>query len=669
MVKIYRDANFNGTLDPTVDVLIGTGTFITPDPTGTVANNTTITLFKPEVINPTGQTYFIAYDIATKATSNNSEGVSIQDPGWFSGSFIPAGVDTMRADNMPHNSREVTISPLLVTVSGTSIAQGSVLQGTTNFPLLAIHVTPSINQVIISTLTLTQIGTIQYSIGIPPNRIGDGDFTKLYVYVDTNLDGQIDAGDTLVGSVNWGLGTGFLGGTAVIPLSAPVTFNTSGGTFLIAADVASVDGSNTSTQGHIVGIALSSAVALSMEPSTALQDPSNTYPIQSAAVTIYNFETVQIATITMRPDLTDDPLSPLNGVFFPDAWVDHQDQVKADWITLPPAPLPSNVSITYQVGVSGSSNTAIAPNLTGWVPIANAPPITLTGLGLSDGSVYYLFIRTLTTVNGLALPPSPIKVGTLHVDVSKPLPPGEFLNLPTSAPSGVITVQWAPTATTGPSGLFSYIIRQFLDGSPVPVEVIQTSTPSFTFGSGQTAGGSAFSHTVAARSEGRIEPKTTTSPLEFLNGETGAARAPGHFYRYQVESINGAGTASDWSPVSSTIDTGLPSEIITQVTNYPNPVDTRKGGIDGRTYISYLLSSDAQVDITIYDLLGYRVMGWSFPAGGPGGQQGPNTVPPNGWDGTNESGQKVSKGGYLAQIKVGGTKGSTTVIRKIGVIH
>ena len=33
-VKIYRDANFNGVLDPTVDVLIGTGTFAQPDPHG-----------------------------------------------------------------------------------------------------------------------------------------------------------------------------------------------------------------------------------------------------------------------------------------------------------------------------------------------------------------------------------------------------------------------------------------------------------------------------------------------------------------------------------------------------------------------------------------------------------------------------------------------------------
>ena len=75
--KIYRDANFNGTLDPAVDVLIGTATYLTPDPTGTVANTVAVNLFKPETINPTGSTYFIAYDFATGATSNNSEGVSI----------------------------------------------------------------------------------------------------------------------------------------------------------------------------------------------------------------------------------------------------------------------------------------------------------------------------------------------------------------------------------------------------------------------------------------------------------------------------------------------------------------------------------------------------------------------------------------------------------------
>src|SRR5207253_1905781 len=152
-------------LEPGTDVLIGTGTFVHPDPTGTAANTLVITLFKNEQLSPTPQTYFIAYDIATGATSNNAEGLTIQDPGWFGGSFVPSGVDTMDATNLPHNSREVTISPLLVKVTGNSIAPASALQGTTKVPLLALTITPSINQVIISSLTLTQTGTIQYSIG------------------------------------------------------------------------------------------------------------------------------------------------------------------------------------------------------------------------------------------------------------------------------------------------------------------------------------------------------------------------------------------------------------------------------------------------------------------------------------------------------------------------
>ena len=62
---------------PGVTVERKAGTFVTPDPNGTAAQTSIVTLFKTETINPTGQTYFLAYDIATGATSNNSEGVTI----------------------------------------------------------------------------------------------------------------------------------------------------------------------------------------------------------------------------------------------------------------------------------------------------------------------------------------------------------------------------------------------------------------------------------------------------------------------------------------------------------------------------------------------------------------------------------------------------------------
>jgi hypothetical protein len=110
----------------------------------------------------------------------------------------------------------------------------------------------------------------------------------------------------------------------------------------------------------------------------------------------------------------------------------------------------------------------------------------------------------------------------------------------------------------------------------------------------------------------------------------------------------------------------LPRPLISEVTNYPNPFDSRKSGAEGRTQIAYHLDQDAPVTVTLYDLMGFRVRRWQFSPGQNGGQSGTNTFP---WDGTNESGQKVSKGGYLAQIEVDLPGAAVTVIRKIGLIH
>jgi hypothetical protein len=110
----------------------------------------------------------------------------------------------------------------------------------------------------------------------------------------------------------------------------------------------------------------------------------------------------------------------------------------------------------------------------------------------------------------------------------------------------------------------------------------------------------------------------------------------------------------------------LPKSLITDVSNAPNPFDSRKGGLAGQTRISYVLSQDAAVHVTLYDLLGFRVRRWDFSAGQNGSKSGSNFFM---WDGTNEAGQKVSKGGYIAQIEIETPETVVTVIRKIGVIH
>src|SRR5882672_4681505 len=77
----------------------------------------------------------------------------------------------------------------------------------------------------------------------------------------------------------------------------------------------------------------------------------------------------------------------------------------------------------------------------------------------------------------------------------------------------------------------------------------------------------------------------------------------------------------------------LPDELIKNVINAPNPFDTRKGGLEGQTRISYTLSKDASVRVTLYDLLGFRVRRWDFTPGQNGGTAGQNAFL---WDGTNE---------------------------------
>ena len=95
-------------------------------------------------------------------------------------------------------------------------------------------------------------------------------------------------------------------------------------------------------------------------------------------------------------------------------------------------------------------------------------------------------------------------------------------------------------------------------------------------------------------------------------------------------------------------------------------MDTRKGGVEGRTAITYTLNDDAEVTITLYDLLGYVVKEYHFATGADGGKAGPNFVF---WDGKNELGGFVSKGGYIVRVKASSSKGSKVIMRKIGIIH
>jgi hypothetical protein len=82
-----------------------------------------------------------------------------------------------------------------------------------------------------------------------------------------------------------------------------------------------------------------------------------------------------------------------------------------------------------------------------------------------------------------------------------------------------------------------------------------------------------------------------------------------------------------------------------QIVNYPNPF----GYNQPTTTIRYVLSADATVNFTIYDLFGNPVWHRQFAPGTPGGQKGPvpNSIV---WDGKNEKGREVGSGTYVLRV-------------------
>ncbi|MBN1620981.1 MAG: hypothetical protein JW871_00130 [Endomicrobiales bacterium] len=94
------------------------------------------------------------------------------------------------------------------------------------------------------------------------------------------------------------------------------------------------------------------------------------------------------------------------------------------------------------------------------------------------------------------------------------------------------------------------------------------------------------------------------------------------------------------------------------VTNYPNPFDSRHES----TQIICKVSYEANTKMMIYDLFGNLVR--EYPS-----ERMMSGIKRIRWDGTNESGQKVAKGGYICVVEITNDSNRILATRKIGVIH
>jgi hypothetical protein len=140
-------------------------------------------------------------------------------------------------------------------------------------------------------------------------------------------------------------------------------------------------------------------------------------------------------------------------------------------------------------------------------------------------------------------------------------------------------------------------------------------------------------------------------------------------YQYRVKAVNAAGLHSLYLDSGERIMTTNTTETIFNVSNYPNPFYSAFQ----TTRIVFSLNQNIDAYITLYDSMGHFVRRFdSKQITKESGSTGSGYYCFVDWDGRNETGQFVSKGGYFAVIEAapyasGGKPAK--VVRMIGVIH
>jgi hypothetical protein len=279
------------------------------------------------------------------------------------------------------------------------------------------------------------------------------------------------------------------------------------------------------------------------------------------------------------------------------------------------------VAAQYCIGVS-SGGAQIVP----WTAMSAATgTVTIGDLLLSNGTTYYVSVRAVSDSGFM----SPVGSGPGQmVDAAvPPAPPAPSVQIGQYS----IVLDWAQVIP-GASGVMGYIIEYSMPDSPTWRNLKNDKVTFDTV---------AAIHTQAVSASDVVEPPYSTNTM------------PQGTILLRTRAVSGAGLLGPPSPVVQIQNGGLPPSGMSRVSAFPNPFDSRKGSVT----IAFTLATASSVNIDIYSIYGAKVVSWSVSA-----TAGTNVTT---WDGTADSGHKVSKGLYLAVITAGGAK--TTL--KIGVLH
>ncbi|OGS23062.1 MAG: hypothetical protein A2252_08050 [Elusimicrobia bacterium RIFOXYA2_FULL_39_19] len=260
-------------------------------------------------LNPSNQTYFIAYDMGDNAVAGNTIGLKIPDSGWIK-LRLPhdvspllvletnTGVQLGNSTSFDYcKTSLLPVTPIGLIVKSENYAPVYTKYGSKNVPLMLLRLKTNTNHALLTNITLKQTGTVETSL-IPGK--GQGDFSCLSIWKEATSaafpygDGKFDATtDVFISSIPHSTGANpnmnFVSGMASLSIeSTGLYISTAEVKLYIVGDVGYTDLSMNSTENDYTGIRLEEFSGLTIVPQTMVSDKNNTFPYKSSEFRITN---------------------------------------------------------------------------------------------------------------------------------------------------------------------------------------------------------------------------------------------------------------------------------------------------------------------------------------------------------------------------------------------
>ncbi|PKM99629.1 MAG: hypothetical protein CVU78_05255, partial [Elusimicrobia bacterium HGW-Elusimicrobia-2] len=659
-----------------------------------------------QTIGTVAKNYFMVYDLSVNAPPLATLASKFTSPSYF---FVSQPNVVLLKDNLPIESAEATIKPAVINMKLTDTAPPSCLQGELAVPMAAM-------EIYVSSLTVKSAEGkpelrkvkmyLRFSGGSDVPATYDANISAVLVYADSNGDGELTrvwntgtlnyeiSGDSLISSGN----DAFSGNLCEINLTSPLVLKTVPSKIFIAFNVSPAANTNDSV-GIDIGHFTNDWIGIN-PPERIIDDGSFT-------------SAFSLIKSQYRPTT---PVVTMGSV-----WTNRGTEVSAAWESYATLGV---VETRYAIGrIAGGTENLSWQSVT--IPVSEwtqgfASSVTARVEKPLSARNYFFSAQTVgRKLVGTTFTTEESETGCAQffVDMTSPESPAQP-TISAQETSSNYWIMWVP----------SYDIYEDAADAPHRVTMGMTAelaselaASGYTYQADENgvmtlytsdgvAAGDPFSgyYELSSGAKERVlasgvkyyelQEQADTSakwhtisskiPLGTNGYEIGtsltlyedgiARKSAASFYRYRIRSLDKAGNYGEWSSVSAAHQAAPPMTGISQVSNYPNPVDATKYG---DTTIAYTLSEPSTVDITLYDLLGKKVYSWHFspdeevffeddPRTGDsrsgGGKAGPNKIA---WYLKNEVGRKVAKGGYICYIKVANSKGSFEKTYKIAVIR